>query len=141
MKELDKFVKEKKIEVSYDSNKEKEQINKIENDLIKLINETNVDKGKKNEYRIYFKHLIYILNLILVKKNLYFKLPNEFWIFSVCKTILNIDLFKQSDDFDFSFGEFYKMIENKKENVIETVYNDNKEKFKEFEEQFKSEIK
>ena len=141
MKELDKFVKEKKIEVSYDSNKEKEQINKIENDLIKLINETNADKGKKNEYKIYFKHLIYILNLILVKKNLYFKLPNEFWIFSVCKTILNIDLFKQSDDFDFSFGEFYKMIENKKENVIETVYNDNKEKFKEFEEQFKSEIK
>ena len=141
MEELDKFVKEKKIEVIYDTNKEKEQINKIENDLQKLINETDFDKGKKNEYKLYFRHLVYIFNLILVKKNLYFKLPNELWIFSVCKSILNIDLFKQSDDFDFSFAEFYKMIENKKENVIETVYNDNKEKFNEFEQQFKSEIK
>ena len=140
MKELDKFVKEKKIEVIYDTNKEKEQINKIENDLQKLINEADFE-GKKNEYKLYFRHLVNIFNLILVKKNFYFKLPNELWIFSVCKSVLNIDLFKQSDDFDFSFAEFYKMIENKKENVIETVYNDNKEKFKEFEQQFKSEIK
>ena len=140
MDELDKFIKEKKLELSYDSNKEKEQINKIENDLKKLINETNIDKGKKTDYKSYFKHLIYIFNLLLVKKNLYFKLPNEFWMFSVCKSIFNIDLFKQSDDFNYSFGEFYKMIENKKENGFENAFNENKEKFLELEEQFKSEI-
>ena len=140
MDELDKFIKEKKIELSYDGNKEKEQINKIENDLKKLINDSNIDKGKKNDYKSYFKHLIYIFNLILVKKNLYFRLPNEFWMFSVCKSIFNIDLFKQSDDFNYAFGDFYKMIENKKENAIENTFNENKEKFFEFEEQFKSEI-
>ena len=140
MDELDKYIKEKKLELIYDGNKEKEQINKIENDLKKLINETSFDKGKKTDYKSYFKHLIYIFNLLLVKKNLYFKLPNEFWMFSVCKTIFNIDLFKQSDDFNYSFGELYKMIENKKENGFENVFNENKEKFLEFEEQFKSEI-
>jgi len=140
MDELDKYIKEKKLELIYDGNKEKEQINKIENDLKKLINETNFDKGKKTDYKSYFKHLIYIFNLLLVKKNLYFKLPNEFWMFSVCKSIFNIDLFKQSDDFNYSFGELYKMIENKKENGFENVFNENKEKFLEFEEQFKSEI-
>ena len=140
MDELDKYIKEKKLELIYDTNKEKEQINKIENDLKKLINETNFDKGKKTDYKSYFKHLIYIFNLLLVKKNLYFKLPNEFWMFSVCKSIFNIDLFKQSDDFNYSFGELYKMIENKKENGFENVFNENKEKFLEFEEQFKSEI-
>ena len=140
MDELDKYIKEKKLELIYDTNKEKEQINKIENDLKKLINETSFDKGKKTDYKSYFKHLIYIFNLLLVKKNLYFKLPNEFWMFSVCKSIFNIDLFKQSDDFNYSFGELYKMIENKKENGFENVFNENKEKFLEFEEQFKSEI-
>lgn len=140
MEELDKFIKEKNVELIYDGNKEKEQINKIENDLKKLINDTNIDKGKKNEYKSYFKHLIYIINLILVKKNLYFKLPNEFWMFSVCKSILNIDLFKPSDDFNYTFGEFYKMIENKKENGFEKVFNENKDKFLEFEKQFKTEI-
>ena len=140
MDELDKYIKEKKLELIYDGNKEKEQINKIENDLKKLINETSFDKGKKTDYKSYFKHLIYIFNLLLVKKNLYFKLPNEFWMFSVCKSIFNIDLFKQSDDFNYSFGELYKMIENKKENGFENVFNENKEKFLEFEEQFKSEI-
>ena len=140
MDELDKYIKEKKLELIYDANKEKEQINKIENDLKKLINETSFDKGKKTDYKSYFKHLIYIFNLLLVKKNLYFKLPNEFWMFSVCKSIFNIDLFKQSDDFNYSFGELYKMIENKKENGFENVFNENKEKFLEFEEQFKSEI-
>ena len=139
MDELDKFINEKKIEVSYDGNKEKEQINKIETDLKKLINGSNFD-NKKIDYKSYFKHLIYIFNLLLIKKNLYFKLPNEFWIFSVCKTIFNIDLFKQSDDFNYSFDEFYKMIENKKENAFETIFNENKEKFKDFEEQFKSDI-
>lgn len=141
MKELEKFIKEKKIELIYDTNKEKEQINKIESDLKRLINDTNIEKGKKIEYKLYFKHLIYILNMTLVKKNLYFRLPNELWIFNVCKNILNIDLFKQSEDFDFAFSEFYKMIENKKENAIESIFNENKEKFLEFEEQFKSEIK
>ena len=141
MKELEKFIKEKKIELIYDTNKEKEQINKIESDLKRLINDTNIEKGKKIEYKLYFKHLIYILNMALVKKNLYFRLPNELWIFNVCKNILNIDLFKQSEDFDFAFSEFYKMIENKKENAIESIFNENKEKFLEFEEQFKSEIK
>ena len=141
MKELEKFIKEKKIELTYDTNKEKEQINKIESDLKRLINDTNIEKGKKIEYRLYFKHLIYILNMALVKKNLYFRLPNELWIFNVCKNILNIDLFKQSEDFDLAFGEFYKMIENKKENAIELIFNENKEKFLEFEEQFKSELK
>ena len=141
MKELEKFIKEKKIELTYDTNKEKEQINKIESDLKRLINDTNIEKGKKIEYRLYFKHLIYILNMALVKKNLYFRLPNELWIFNVCKNILNIDLFKQTEDFDLAFGEFYKMIENKKENAIESIFNENKEKFLEFEEQFKSEIK
>ena len=140
MDELDKYIKEKKLELIYDTNKEKEQINKIENDLKKLINENSFDKGKKTDYKSYFKHLIYIFNLLLVKKNLYFKLPNEFWMFSVCKSIFNIDLFKQSDDFNYSFGELYKMIENKKENGFENVFNENKEKFLEFEEQFKSEI-
>ena len=140
MDELDKYIKEKKLELIYDGNKEKEQINKIENDLKKLINETSFDKGKKTDYKSYFKHLIYIFNLLLVKKNLYFKLPNEFWMFSVCKSIFNIDLFKQSDDFNYSFGELYKMIENKKENGFENVFIENKEKFLEFEEQFKSEI-
>jgi hypothetical protein len=141
MEELDKYIKEKKIEISYDGNKEKEQISKIENDLKKLINDTSIDKGKKTDYKLYYKHIIYILNLLLVHKNLYFKLPNEYWIFSVCKTILNIDLFKQSNNFDFSFGDFYKMIENKKENGLEQVFNENKDKFLEFEQQFKSEIK
>lgn len=141
MEELDKYIKEKKIEISYDGSKEKEQISKIENDLKKLINDTSIDKGKKTDYKLYYKHIIYILNLLLVHKNLYFKLPNEYWIFSVCKTILNIDLFKQSNNFDFSFGDFYKMIENKKENGLEQVFNDNKDKFLEFEQQFKSEIK
>ena len=141
MKELEKFIKEKKIELTYDTNKEKEQINKIESDLKRLINDTNIEKGKKIEYKLYFKHLIYILNMALVKKNLYFRLPNELWIFNVCKNILNIDLFKQSEDFDLAFGEFYKMIENKKENAIESIFNENKEKFLEFEEQFKSELK
>ena len=141
MEELDKYIKEKKIEISYDGSKEKEQINKIENDLKKLINDTSIDKGKKTDYKLYYKHIIYILNLLLVHKNLYFKLPNEYWIFSVCKTILNIDLFKQSNNFDFSFGDFYKMIENKKENGLEQVFNENKDKFLEFEQQFKSEIK
>ena len=141
MEELDKYIKEKKIEISYDGSKEKEQINKIENDLKKLINDTSIDKGNKTDYKLYYKHIIYILNLLLVYKNLYFKLPNEYWIFSVCKTILNIDLFKQSNNFDFSFGDFYKMIENKKENGLEQVFNENKDKFLEFEQQFKSEIK
>ena len=141
MEELDKYIKEKKIEISYDGSKEKEQISKIENDLKKLINDTSIDKGKKTDYKLYYKHIIYILNLLLVHKNLYFKLPNEYWIFSVCKTILNIDLFKQSNNFDFSFGDFYKMIENKKENGLEQVFNENKDKFLEFEQQFKSEIK
>ena len=141
MEELDKYIKEKKVEISYDGNKEKEQISKIENDLKKLINDTSIDKGNKTDYKLYYKHLIYILNLLLVHKNLYFKLPNEFWIFSVCKSILNIDLFKQSSNFDFSFGDFYKMIENKKENGLEQVFNENKDKFLEFEQQFKSEIK
>jgi phosphotransferase system HPr-like phosphotransfer protein len=141
MEELDKYIKEKKIEISYDGSKEKEQISKIENDLKKLINDTSIDKGNKNDYKSYYKHIIYILNLLLVHKNLYFKLPNEYWIFSVCKTILNIDLFKQSNNFDFSFGDFYKMIENKKENGLEQVFNENKDKFLEFEQQFKSEIK
>ena len=141
MKELEKFIKEKKIELTYDTNKEKEQINKIESDLKRLINDTNIEKGKKIEYKLYFKYLIYILNMALVKKNLYFRLPNELWIFNVCKNILNIDLFKQSEDFDLAFGEFYKMIENKKENAIESIFNENKEKFLEFEEQFKSELK
>lgn len=141
MEELEKYIKEKKIEVSYDGNKEKEQVNKFENNLKKLINDTSIDKGKKIDYKLYFKHIIYIINLILVKKNLYFKLPNEFWIFNVCKNIFNIDLFKQSDDFDFSFGEFYKLIENKKENGFEQVFNENKDKFIEFEELFKNEIK
>ena len=141
MEELDKYIKEKKIEISYDGNKEKEQISKIENDLKKLINDTSVDKANKIDYKLYFKHLIYIFNLLLVNKNLYFKLPNEYWIFSVCKSILNIDLFKQSSNFDFSFGDFYKMIENKKENGLEQVFNENKDKFLEFEQQFKSEIK
>ena len=141
MEELDKYIKEKKVEISYDGNKEKDQINKIENDLKKLINDTSIDKGNKTDYKLYYKHLIYILNLLLVHKNLYFKLPNEFWIFSVCKSILNIDLFKQSSNFDFSFGDFYKMIENKKENGLEQVFNENKDKFLEFEQQFKSEIK
>ena len=106
----------------------------------RLINERNKEDNKKIDYKSYFKHLIYIFNLLLVKKNLYFKLPNEFWIFSVCKAIFNIDLFKQSDDFNYSFDEFYKMIENKKENGFEKVFNENKEKFKEFEQQFKSDI-
>jgi len=141
MEELDKYIKEKKVEISYDGNKEKEQISKIENDLKKLINDTSIDKGNKTDYKLYYKHLIYILNLLLAQKNLYFKLPNEFWIFSVCKSILNIDLFKQSSNFDFSFGDFYKMIENKKENGLEQVFNENKDKFLEFEQQFKSEIK
>ena len=141
MEELDKYIKEKKIEISYDGSKEKEQISKIENDLKKLINDTSIDKGNKTDYKLYYKHIIYILNLLLVHKNLYFKLPNEYWIFSVCKTILNIDLFKQSNNFDFSFGDFYKMIENKKENGLEQVFNENKDKFLEFEQQFKSEIK
>ena len=141
MEELDKYIKEKKIEISYDGSKEKEQISKIENDLKKLINDTSIDKGKKTDYKLYYKHIIYILNLLLVHKNLYFKLPNEYWIFSVCKTILNIDLFKQSNNFDFSFGDFYKLIENKKENGLEQVFNENKDKFLEFEQQFKSEIK
>ena len=140
MDELNNFIKDKKIELSYDGNKEKEQINKIENDLRKLINETKFEKNKKIDYKFYFKHLLYIFNLILVKKNLYFKLPHELWIFSVLKTIFNIDLFNPSVDFNFSFDEFYKMIENKKENQIEKIFNENKEKFLELEEQFKSEI-
>ena len=140
MEELDKFISENKIELTYDGNKEKEQINKIENDLKKLIEETKLDKGKKIDYKLYFKHLIYIFNILLVKKNLYFRLPNEVWIFNVCKSIFNIDLFKQSDDFKFSFDEFYKMIENKKDNALEKIFNENKEKFLEFEEQFKSDI-
>ena len=141
MDELDKFIKDKKIELSYDGNKEKEQINKIEDYLKRQINETNIDKNKKIDYKLYFKHLVYIFNLILFKKNLYFKLPNEFWIFSVLKNIFNIDLFNPSADFNYSFGEFYKMIENKKENQFEKIFNENKEKFLELEEQFKSEIK
>ena len=140
MDELDKFIKDKKIELSYDGNKEKEQINKIEDYLKRQINETNIDKNKKIDYKLYFKHLVYIFNLILFKKNLYFKLPNEFWIFSVLKNIFNIDLFNPSADFNYSFGEFYKMIENKKENQFEKIFNENKEKFLELEEQFKSEI-
>ena len=140
MDELNKFIKDKKIELSYDGNKEKEQINKIEEYLKKLIYETNIDKNKKIDYKLYFKHLVYIFNLILFKKNLYFKLPNEFWIFSVLKNIFNIDLFNPSADFNYSFAEFYKMIENKKENQFEKIFNENKEKFLELEEQFKSEI-
>ena len=140
MDELDKFIKDKKIELSYDGNKEKEQINKIEDYLKRQINETNIDKNKKIDYKLYFKHLVYIFNLILFKKNLYFKLPNEFWIFSVLKNIFNIDLFNPSADFNYSFGEFYKMIENKKENQFEKIFNENKEKFLELEEQLKSEI-
>ena len=140
MDELNKFIKDKKIELSYDGNKEKEQINKIEDYLKRQINETNIDKNKKIDYKLYFKHLVYIFNLILFKKNLYFKLPNEFWIFSVLKNIFNIDLFNPSADFNYSFGEFYKMIENKKENQFEKIFNENKEKFLELEEQFKSEI-
>ena len=139
MDELNKFIKDKKIELSYDGNKEKEQINKIEDYLKRQINETNIDKNKKIDYKLYFKHLVYIFNLILFKKNLYFKLPNEFWIFSVLKNIFNIDLFNPSADFNYSFGEFYKMIENKKENQFEKIFNENKEKFLELEEQFKSE--
>ena len=137
---LDEFIKEKKIEINYDGNKEKEQINKIESDLNKIIKEYNLDKNKKLDYKSFFKHLINIFNLAFVKKNLYFKLPNEFWIFSVCNAILNIDLFKQNDDFNYAFNEFYKMIENKKENAFETIFNDNKEKLLELEEQFKSDI-
>ena len=40
--------------------------------------------------------------------------------------LLYINLCKQSEDYDFAFGKFYDMIENKKENVIESIY---KEKF------------
>ena len=137
MKELEKYISNQKIELIYDSVKEKEQINRIKNELKK---EVKNDKGL-SDHKNYFKHMVFLFNYVLVNKELYFRLPNEFWIFNVCNNLLEMSLFKGGEDFTMAFDEFYKIIKNKKEAELDKVFSENKSKLIELESELQQALK
>ena len=137
MKELEKYISNQKIELIYDSVKEKEQINRIKNELKK---EVKNDKGL-SDHKNYFKHMVFLFNYVLVNKELYFRLPNEFWIFNVCNNLFEMSLFKEGEDFTMAFDEFYKIIKNKKEAELDKVFSENKSKLIELESELQQALK